>query len=78
MNPMNVVDVLIHVNEALDKNQRVQLEQTMRDLDGVIAPRFNPAHPHLMLVAFNPSHVQSKVLLQHVNSAGYHAQLIGV
>lgn len=78
MNPMNVVDVLIHVNEALDKNQRVQLEQTMRDLDGVIAPRFNPEHPHLMLVAFNPSHVQSKVLLHHVNSAGYHAQLIGV
>ena len=75
---MNVVDVLIHVNELLDNNQRVQLEQTMRDLDGVIAPRFNPDHPHLMLVAFNPQHVHSKVLLQQVNSAGYHAQLIGV
>ena len=75
---MNVVDVLIHVNESLDNQQRVQLEQTMRDLDGVIAPRFNPEHPHLMLVAFNPQHVQSKVLLQQVESVGYHAQLIGV
>ncbi len=75
---MNVVDVLIHVNNRLDNNQRVQLEQTMRDLDGVIAPRFNPDHPHLMLVAFNPQHVQSKTLLQHVKSVGYQAQLIGV
>ena len=75
---MNVVDVLIHVNNRLDNNQRVQLEQTMRDLDGVIAPRFNPDHPHLMLVAFNPQHVQSKTLLQQVKSVGYQAQLIGV
>ncbi|MCW8956645.1 MAG: hypothetical protein OQL09_07160 [Gammaproteobacteria bacterium] len=75
---MNIVDVLIHVNEALDNKQRVQLEQTMRDLDGVIAPRFNPEHPHLMLVAFNPKHVQSRTLLQQVSSVGYHAQLIGV
>jgi len=75
---MNVVDVLIHINEDLDNKQRVQLEQTMRDLDGVIAPRFNSDHPHLMLVAFNPQQVHSRNLLQQVNSVGYHAQLIGV
>ena len=75
---MNVVDVLIHVNEDLDNRQQVELEQSLRELDGVIAPRFNSTHPHLMLVAFNPRHVQSRTLLKQVESVGYHAQLIGV
>ena len=38
---MNIGDVLIHINESLNAQQRSTLEEAVRDIDGVIAPRFN-------------------------------------
>jgi NAD(P)-dependent dehydrogenase (short-subunit alcohol dehydrogenase family) len=37
---MNINDVVIHVNETLDTQARRDLEDQMRDIDGVIAPKF--------------------------------------
>lgn len=73
---MNVSDVLIHVNERLDSQARQSLEEEMRQVEGVIAPRFSPGHEHLMVVAFNPAQVHTSALLQKVQSFGYGAQLI--
>lgn len=74
---MNIGDVLIHINESLNAQQRSTLEESMRDIDGVIAPRFNPGKEHLLLVAFNPDRTNFSVLLNKVKSFGYQAQLIG-
>jgi len=49
----------------------------MRQLDGVVSPRFNPGKEHLLLVAFNPDATSTAVLLAKVQSFGYSAQLIG-
>lgn len=73
---MNVSDVTIHVNERLDSQARSSLEEDMRQVDGVIAPRFSPGHEHLMIVAFNPDRVQASVLLHRVQASGYRAQLV--
>jgi hypothetical protein len=74
---MNISDVLIHVNESLNEQQRSALEEAVRGIDGVIAPRFNPGKEHLLLVAFNPDRTNFSILLNKVQSFGYQAQLIG-
>lgn len=74
---MHICDVLIHVDETLDAQQRSSLEGAVREVDGVIAPRFNPGMDHLLLVAYNPERVGAAALLQKVRSAGYEASLIG-
>lgn len=74
---MNISDVMIHIPENLDTEARSVLESRMRDLDGVIAPRFNPGKEHLLVVAFDPDKTRSVDLLSAVKTAGYNAQLVG-
>lgn len=74
---MNISDVLIHINQHLNAQQRQCLEDAMREIDGVIAPRFNAGTDHLLLIAFNPAATAAGVLLNQVRACGYDAQLIG-
>lgn len=74
---MNISDVMIHIPENLDTEARSALESRMRDLDGVIAPRFNPGKDHLLVVAFDPDKARPAELLGMVQAAGYAAQLVG-
>lgn len=74
---MDINDVVIHVNEALDSRKRQDLENQMREIDGVIAPRFNDRRPHLMIVAYDPERISTGELLNNVRRQGYHAQHCG-
>lgn len=74
---MNLSDILIHIDESLDAQQRNTLEEAVREIDGVVAPRFNPGKEHLLLVAYNPDVARTATLLSKVRSFGYGAQLIG-
>ncbi len=75
---MNISDILIHINQSLDVNQQQTLEASVREVAGVIAPRFAPDKVHLFSVAFNPAVTNSQVLLKQVQSFGYDAQLVGI
>lgn len=75
---MSISDVVIHVEEAMTPTSRSALECTLREMDGVIAPRFNPKQEHLLVVAFNPHQTRATRLLDAVSKAGYHAHLIGM
>lgn len=74
---MNINDVVIHVNESLDSQARHDLEDQMRAIEGVIAPRFNDSRPHLMIVAYNPDHTHVSDLIGEVRRRGYTAQSCG-
>ena len=74
---MNLCDVLVHIDETLSAVEKNELEEDMRELPGVVAPRFNPGQNHLMLVAFNSDQVSYASLLGRVQAHGYRAQLIG-
>ena len=74
---MNLCDVLVHINETLGAAQRKALEDDMRALPGVVAPRFNPGQGHLMLVAFDFDKITHTSLLGRVRAHGYKAQLVG-
>lgn len=74
---MSINDVVIHINETLDAQARRELEDRIREIDGVIAPRFNDRRPHLMIVAYDPDHTRTKEFIDVVQSQGYHAQHCG-
>ena len=73
---MQTSDIIIHVDENLDKGEKLELENKLRELEGVIAPRFNKEH--MLLVSYNPEKVSSSDLLGTVTAKGYSAQLIGM
>lgn len=74
---MHISDVVIHVNESLDSEARHALEDQLRNVDGVIAPRFNDRRTHLMIVAYNPDHTHVSDLIEEVRRQGYTAQSCG-
>jgi len=73
---MQNVDTMIHVNELLNPQQRTQLESLIREIQGVIAVRFNK--PHLLLVAYDRQCTHSSQLLTVVKNQGYQAQLVSI
>lgn len=73
---MHTPDITIHINQALDAVSQQALETTMREIDGVIAPRFNL--PHMLVVLYNSEKTSPAVLLNAVRSKGYQAQLVGL
>lgn len=74
---MNISDVMIHINESLSAEARATLEEDMRQIEGVVAPRFNPGKDHLLIIAFNPEKTSTAALLSKAKASGYTAQLIG-
>lgn len=74
---MNISDIMIHINETLSIEARSSFEEEMRQVEGVVAPRFSPGKEHLMIVAFDPEKTNSAILLNKARKAGYTAQLIG-
>lgn len=75
---MHLADIVIHINEGLESVEQVSIEEKLRKIHGVIAPRFNDGLPHLLLVSYDPQSVNSMSLLNQVVDSGYHAQLVGL
>ena len=75
---MSKSDVMIHIKESLSTEARSSLEDAMRRIEGVLAPRFNAGKEHLLMVAFDPKVTSAAVLLQATRAAGYTAQLVGM
>jgi len=70
-------DVVIHINEELDKTYREKLSDDVCDLTGVISADVKDKRPHLMIVAYNPLMTKSLNVLAGVRNSGMHAQLVG-
>ena len=75
---MNISDVMIHINESLDTEARSSLENSMREIEGVVSPRFNAGKEHLLVVAYDPEKTTTLDLLEKTRAAGYTAQLVGM
>ncbi len=74
---MQMSDIMIHIDASLNAEARSCLEDSLRQVDGVIAPRFNPGREHLLLVAFDPDKCRPADLLGAVRNAGHAAQIVG-
>lgn len=69
---------LIHVNESNKATGRSQLEESLRDVAGVIAPRFSLGHDHLTFVAYDPDSTTAAAILGQVRNLGYGAQIVAM
>lgn len=70
-------DIVIHINEEMDKTYREKLSNEVCDLSGVISADVKDKRPHLMIVAYNPLVTKSLSILTGVRNSGMHAQLVG-
>jgi len=75
---MQLTDVLIHISEPLEINDYQVLETKLRNINGVIAPRFNQKKPNLLFIAYNAEETNSSKLLSHVKAKHLNASLIGM
>lgn len=75
---MDMSDVLIHVNESIEQNGRLRLEESLRGVAGVIAPRFSPATNHLMFVTYDPDATSGAAILGQIRGQGYGAQIVAI
>lgn len=75
---MNISDVMIHINESLSDEARAGLENSLREIDGVVSPKFNAGKEHLLMVTYDTGKTSTAVLLAKARAAGYTAQLVGM
>lgn len=78
MSHISVSDVMIHINESLDAEQRTALENQIRKIEGVVSPGFNANKEHLLVITYNTEETSTAVLLEKTRAAGYTAQLVGM
>jgi len=75
---MQLSDVLIHLEENINETEKDYIIEQLRNIDGVIAPRFNKEREHLLLVSYNSDTISSLTLLNEIKNKGYKAQLVGL
>ncbi len=73
---MQTSDIIIHIDGPLDANRRRAIEDGMRAVDGVIAPRFS--RDRLLAVVYDPGRASAAALLDAVRGHGHRAQLVGL
>lgn len=75
---IKLVDVTVHIDETLSKEQRQGMEDTLRALDGVVSVAAKGEKPHLVVVEYNPDRISSGAILSAVKNLGVHAELVGL
>ncbi|MFZ0468589.1 MAG: hypothetical protein WAL92_06685 [Thiogranum sp.] len=71
------VEVIVHVNEALDETRRSELTMALEQNNGIYSAEFCPLRYHLMLVGYDKERVSSQDVLGLVKREHVAAQLIG-
>ncbi len=74
----HMADVTIHIDENTDHATRERIQDTLRELAGVMAASSHDERPHLMVVEYDPERIDSRKLLDTVTASGVHAELIGL
>ena len=73
-----MVDVTLHIDETTSHEQRENLCDTLRALDGVAAASSHDEKPHLLVVEYDPDRIKSSAFLNVAKESGLHAELIGL
>ncbi|HEB97002.1 MAG TPA: ATP-binding protein [Sedimenticola thiotaurini] len=78
MTDIDLADVTLHIDQALDDDTLSRLESEYRQREGVVSVRINPDKPHLLLVEYNPKLIRSHDLLDVLRYQGLEGELIGL
>jgi len=74
---MDMADVVVHINESVDHERRVEIADMIRAHEGVMGVAHHDEKPHLLIVEYDPAQVHAKDLLKIALDQGVHAQLVG-
>jgi hypothetical protein len=76
---MNTADMLIHVHPELDAQARSNLERRIMGCSGVDCAEFDHhAHPHAMVVKYDPDEIQGIKILEIVRTVDPAATRVGL
>ena len=77
MGNIHQVEVVVHIDDALNEGQRADMVRQLRDCAGVEDARFSPGHDHLLLIDYDRDCIQSKDVLGYVQQTHEGAELVG-
>jgi hypothetical protein len=75
--PAHTVEIVVHISDDLEEQQRRNLVATLNSNAGIVAAEFCPLRYHLMLVRYDRDTYSSQDVLNRVNSHNVSARLIG-
>jgi len=75
---IQLADVMVHIDEDLDKERRQDIEEVLRAIEGVVSVANHDKTPHLSVIEYNPEKTSSQQLINCVIGQGVHAELIGL
>jgi hypothetical protein len=75
---MDIVDMMVHVDEAVSADRMHELEDVIRTDACVISACMSNQDPHVLMVTYNPACTSSGNVLSMVQAQGVHAELVGL
>lgn len=75
---IQLADIVVHIDEALERERRSEIEAQLRTIDGVVSVNNPDEKPHLAIVEYNPDKTSSAVILNTVMDQGVRAELVGL
>jgi len=71
------IDIIVHVDESLDEQNRRRVEHAMLRAAGIERARFNDERQHLLIIGYDPVQTNSSQILKLIRQHQLNAQLIG-
>ncbi|HEY0634913.1 MAG TPA: hypothetical protein VGE00_05985 [Gammaproteobacteria bacterium] len=71
-----ISETLIHINETLSEQQRLELLRYLGNRDEAIHAHHHTEDPHLLFVAYDPDESCPRDLVEIIKEQGLHAQVI--
>lgn len=75
---IQLADVIVHIDQTLERERRSEIEEHLRALDGVVSVHNPDEKPHLAIIEYNPDRTSSAAILNTVTVQGVHAELVGL
>jgi len=75
----HIADIVVHLHPETSCDDSGKMEQDLRAHDGVISVHFSDeAHPHSVVVAYNPDAVTSAEVLSEIRKCDRNAVMAGM
>ena len=75
---IQLADVVVHIDQTLEREQRSRIEDKLREIDGVVSVHNPDDRPHLSIIGYNPDKTSSSAILGAITRQGARAELIGL
>lgn len=75
---IQLADVVVHIDQTLERERRSEIEEQLRAIDGVVSVHNPDDRPHLAIIEYNPERTSSAAILKTVTVQGVDAELIGL